>query len=196
MIKIAICGKANSGKNTVSRLLTKEIRARKAKKYSSVNYIAFADPIKEIARTIFPIIPKKHLYASSKYRSEIIPEAYKNGQPLSVRQLLIDIGTNAREYNEAVWLNAFDETYKSVSKYTDIVIVPDLRFENEFNFLKSKDFFIIKIHRNNNSTIINHMSETSQDAIPDSDFDYVLYNNGSMLDLKTEVYNIINNFKI
>ena len=194
MIKIAICGKANSGKNTVSRLLTKEIRS-KSGRYHSVSYIAFADPIKEIAKTMFPSIPKKHLYASSKYRSEIIPSAKKNGQPLTVRQLLIDIGTSARDYNESVWLNAFDETYKYESRYNDIIIVPDLRFENEFNFLKSKDFCIIKIHRDNNNTVINHMSETSQDGISDSEFDFVLYNNGSMLDLKCEVSNIINKIK-
>jgi hypothetical protein len=195
MIKIAICGKANSGKNTVSKMITKEIRERK-RSYQSVSYIAFADPIKEMVRLMFPALPKKFLYSSSKYRSEIIPGAFKDGQPLTIRQALIDLGTGVgRQYKETVWLDAFDEECKN-HNYTDILIVPDLRFKNEFDHLKNKNFYIIKLYRDNNSTIINHASETSQDQIPDSDFDYILPNNGTMQDLKLLVTDVVNNLNI
>lgn len=193
MIKIAICGKANSGKNTVSKLITKEIRYRQG--WRSVAYIAFADPIKEMVNIMFPGIPRKHLYSSSKYRSEPIPGAFKDGQPLTVRQALMDLGTGVgRKYKESVWLDAFDARFKAKS-YANIIIVPDLRFQNEFNHLKSKEFFLIKLHRNGSSQI-NHASETAQDQMLDSHFDYVVSNNGTLQDLKVEVVNVVNKLNI
>src|SRR5271170_6405611 len=100
MYKIAITGKANTGKNTVGKLLVKGLSDQTIDYVNlsgpvmgaSSKFIAFADPIKKMARLAFPIIPRKWLYGPSKFRSEVIPGAFKNGVPLTVRQLLIDLG--------------------------------------------------------------------------------------------------------
>jgi len=194
MIKIAISGKANSGKNTLSKLLIKEIQRRDPNFDYYVQQIAFADPIKKIVKTMFPNVKKKHLFGSSKFRNEIIPNAYKNGIPLTIRQALIDIGTSAREYNDNIWIDHLKETLLFDSNYEiegSIFIVPDLRFKNEFDFLKELKFFFVRINRKE-SQLIDHVSESLQDQITDSNFDYVISNNGSLNDLKNEAFNVVN----
>lgn len=189
MYKIGISGKANSGKNTLGKLLLKELRKTKSGLFCQ--YISFADPIKKMIRTMFPDLPEKYLTGPSKYRSEIIPGAFKNGQPLTVRELLRELGTDiGRQYKEDIWLNAFDHSFQQ-AKNKNVVICEDVRFVNEFDHLKKKDFFIIRLLRNSHLKS-DHASETNQDIIKDNEFDYVVHNNGTMKDLKQVASQIIN----
>lgn len=192
MYKVAICGKANTGKNTVSKLIRKSLYEKfVGQKTIDYDYIAFADPIKQMVRTMFPDLPEKFLTGSSKFRSEIIPGAFKDGAPLTVRQLLIDIGTTGRAYKENVWLDAFDSAYrKATDKHKSLVIVTDVRFVNEFEHLKTKGFYNIRLLRDAHLKI-DHASETSQDGLQDSQFDFVLNNNGTLKNLKEEVKKIV-----
>lgn len=195
MYKIAICGKANTGKNTVSKYIIKELRNKyKGKKTISHEYIAFADPIKAMIRLMFPTLPEKYLTGSSQYRAEAIPGAFKEGKPLTVRQLLIDLGTGVgRTYKESIWLDAFDHTFERAQRKS-VVIVTDVRFRNEFDHLKNQGFYQIRLLRDSH-TVINHSSETNQDSIRDEEFDYVLHNNGTLKDLKSEVLKIVSQLK-
>ncbi len=58
-----------------------------------------------------------------------------------------------------------------------------LQFRNEFDWLKLEGFFMIKVVREN-LTSINHISETGQDEIKDEEYNYVLNNNSSIDDLR------------
>lgn len=190
MYKIAITGKANTGKNTISKLLFKELHLGMAK------YLAFADPIKEMIEIAYPEIPKEWLYGSSELRKSIIPGAFKNGVPLTVRQLLIDIGNDfGRAYKSDIWLRNFDvrlnNTLKSKKKAKpQAIIVTDCRFRNEFDHLKSLEFYQIRLLRNV-YTKIDDVSETNQDGIADEEFNFVIRNNGTLEDLELEVKKIV-----
>lgn len=203
MYRIAITGKANSGKNTVGKLLIKELKAVKKPYDGGIYYdgpnsksIAFADPIKEMIQIAYPDIPRKWLYGSSKFRTNIIPGAFKNGVPLTVRQLLIDIGNDfGRAYKSDIWLRNFDSRFqKLVKKNVPIVMVTDCRFRNEFDHLKSLGFFQIRLIRNEH-TKIDDISETSQDGIANSEFDAVIENNGTLKELAEKVKKIIPDLK-
>jgi hypothetical protein len=190
MLKIAITGKANSGKNTVSQLFCEAIcsQGREPK------HLAFADPIKEIAQILFPHIPNDHLYGASKYRSEIIEGAFKDGKPLTVRQLLIDIGTMGRDYNPTIWIETLRHRLETAHRQNPpVVIINDVRFKNEFDFLHQLGFYQIRLHRNE-YTKIDHLSETDQDNIRDDQFDCVLSNNGTLEDLRKDVAKIAATF--
>jgi len=189
MYKIAITGKANSGKNTVSRLLFKELKLTTAK------YLAFADPIKEMIQTAYPELPREWLYGSSELRKNVIPGAFKNGVPLTVRQLLIDIGNFGRAYKHDIWLRNFDIRLNTALKLKkkdkpQAIIVTDCRLRNEFDHLKSLGFYQIRLLRNNHAKI-NDISETNQDDIDDSEFNSVLYNNGTLEELENRVKEIV-----
>lgn len=181
--KIAICGKAKSGKNTVAKMISEELS-----KYESIscNYIAFADPVKEIARIMFPNIPEHYLTGSSEYRNSIVPGAFKEQKPLTVRQLLIDIGTGlGRNYKSDIWLDVFDSSLSKLEN-NNLIILTDCRFINEHRHVKSKGFFNIKIIREDSASI-DHISEKEQDGIPDSEFNFIIYNNKSLDELRQSV---------
>lgn len=202
MYKIAICGRASTGKNTLANLLHQEIYERdnagyhaKHGMYSmdmslSWTTMAYADPIKEIVSLMFPNSNKECLYGPSHLRAEPIPGAFKNGKPLTYRQVLMDIGTEVgRAYNDKVWLEAFDNRFEDavVNNKYDLIVVTDVRFRNEYEHLKRKGFFQIRLYRETGMAPIEHASETDQKSIRDEEFDYVLFNNKSLEDLKEEV---------
>jgi len=199
MYRIAICGKANTGKNTLANLLYQEAYEKDnatlisngglgLQAYSG-KFMAFADPIKEIVMTMFPRANKECLYGPSHLRAEIIPGAFKDGKPLTYRQALIDIGTEVgRKYSDRIWLDNFDHRFEEISKKKlNIVVVTDVRFRNEFDHLKEKGFFQIRLYRDTGAPEIQHISETGQSSIKDEEFDYVLINNKSLEELKEEV---------
>ncbi len=184
--KIAISGKANSGKDTLSQLIISSIKSKynfniKSKK------LAFADPIKDMAQIMFPQIPKEWLFGSSNYRNNIIP-----GTKKTVRELLIDIGHNlGRKYNENVWINNLE--YRLVNSTEEILLISDVRFLNEWEMIKNHNFTKIRILRKNNSTL-NIGTEIEQDLIKNDDFDHIIYNNGSLIDLQNATNKIVFNY--
>lgn len=198
MYKFAISGKAGSGKDTVCSYILDKICADKKNKHlmpsGSISKMALADPIKEMILIMFPQAKKECLFGDSNKRNEIIPEAFKDGKPLTYRQLLIDIGTGlGRGYNQDIWLKNLDTRIFKLNKKKhkpDAIIVPDIRFKNEFNYMKNNGFHMIRLLRDELSRI-DHISETQQEDILDSDFDFVIINNSSLLDLKNKTFDIL-----
>jgi hypothetical protein len=195
MYKIAISGRANTGKNTLSKMIVKELRTRAradARKNGhvpitlSVKYLAFADPIKEMVKIMFPDTPNTFLYGASEFRKQVISGAFKEGKPLTIRQLLQDLGTGVgRAYDDQIWLKNFDHRVSHAK--SDIVIVTDVRFRNEFDHLKKQGFYQIRLYRNTGEPVMEHASETNQVSIADSEFDYVLHNDNPLKTLRKEV---------
>jgi len=97
-----------------------------------------------------------------------------------------------RNYMPAVGLNNFDYRFEQV-KHRSIVIVTDVRFRNEFEHLRRKGFYQIRLYRNTGASAPTdvHVSETDQDSIADHEFDYILHNDYALRDLKAEVVNQI-----
>ena len=191
MYKIAISGKANSGKDTASKLFIDAVKSVE-NEFRGAKSVAFADPIKKIIKIMFPKTKHKFLYGPSKYRMEIIEGARKNGLPVSIRQLAQEIGTDiGREYNKNIWIDALDyEMRKAEKKGLNIFIIKDVRFENEHKYAKDNGYITIRLRRNEQLTM-SHSSETEQDTIPDSEYDYVLNNDGTIEDLKNSIFAII-----
>lgn len=203
MKRIALCGKANSGKNLTASKIAAAIcdknRAEEAK------MLAFANPIKSMVLNMFPWANRDYLYGASKLRNNIIPNITdKEGKPLTYRQVLIDLGSQGRTYNFDHWIEVYDYTVRNLTKeYNRIVndtwdippnikciLCSDVRYRNEFEYLKSNGYFQIKIFRKSDITI-NDSSETNQDSIKNEEFDYVLDNNGSLEDLDKNIEKIV-----
>jgi Phosphomevalonate kinase len=178
MVKIAISGKAKSGKDTLSRIIIKKLNLQA----NEVKLLAFATAIKKIIQTMFPGCDPNCLYGASELRETIIP-----GFSVSYRDVLCDIGKLGRSYDPDIWVkNLFEEM--KLCKSTDNFIVTDLRFKNEFEKLKSAGFLMVRIKRQD-SRKSNDISETQQDEILDSEFDYVFDNSGSLHELEELVKN-------
>jgi hypothetical protein len=185
-IYVAICGKKNSGKNTLAFTL--------ASKVHRAQIIALADPIKEIGQLMFPWADPDGWWGSSSKRDNVIPNTTDNQEnPLTYRQVLIDIGTQARRYNPLHWVNVFDHNFHNlVSQYGEEegCIVSDVRFHNEFNYLRNKGFYLIKLIRDDAKSSTD-ATETNQDQIKLEDYDKVIYNNGTLNSLKQQVSDLM-----
>ncbi len=210
MIKIAISGKAKSGKNTLSDLIIKSLYKNLPTYYKNKKRIqscAFADPIKEMGNIIFPgEIHEEHFWGPSENREKNVDFNYTKydyksddnieyEEDLTYRKVLMDIGSLGRKYDKNIWINLLLRKCQKaeLDKYS-LFVVNDLRFKNEFNALSDNDFFLIRIKRKD-SNKINDISETDQDGISDKEFDYVIDNNSTKKQLKQSIIPMIDKIK-
>ena len=163
---ILISAKAQHGKDT-SALILKEIYEAENKRVLIAHY---ADLLKYICKTFFNWNGEKDDYG---------------------RTLLQQVGTNivcAKQPD--FWvdfiiniLNLFDDSW-------DIVIIPDCRFVNEVEKMRANfDTTLIRVIR---PDFDNGLSETqkqhpSETALDNFDFDHIIYNTGSLEDLKNKL---------
>ena len=89
------------------------LAARIVKKYPTMKIMSIAEPVKQIARDLFDMQGKDRI-------------------------LLQQIGTNMRDIDKDVWVDAL---IKKINK-TDHIIVDDVRYENEIIKLKKAGFMI------------------------------------------------------
>lgn len=201
MVKIAISGKAKSGKNSLASFIRNHIddlqefisdnRALPTYYKPIPIIMAFADPIKRAVLDLFPEADRHYLFGPSELREYVIPGEYTDdkGEPLTYRQALMDIGALGRKYNNNFWIDKFDTTMKSIKDSS--IIASDLRFLNEYEYLKTNNFFTIRIVRDI-ITKLDDISEIEQDALSNDKFDLVIVNNKSLEDLDMHAKSLVN----
>lgn len=62
------------------------------------------------------------------------------------RKLLQDFGTKMKEIDKCIWIKSLDKKIKDIS---DNIVIDDLRFKDEENYLKSIGFKILKLDIDN-----------------------------------------------
>ena len=158
---IGVSGKATSGKDYVSNLLITELRD------TSIIKLSLADSLKEeLAKELD--ISLDHLYNQNKYQ---------------YRERLISYGKEERSKNINIWIEKLVEKFNK--NPTEILIIPDIRFPNEAEFIRAHKGLIIRIQRP--VELIDDLSETSLD---DYKFDCII-DNTTQPDL-TELIKLIN----
>ena len=167
---ICISAKAQHGKDT-SAVILKEIYEAEGKKVLITHY---ADLLKYICKTFFGWNGEKDDYG---------------------RTLLQQVGTNivcAKQPD--FWVDFIINILKLFEGVWDIVIIPDCRFVNEIEKMRANfDTTVIRVVRPNfdnglSDTQKQHPSET---ALDNFEFDAVIYNNGSLAELRRALYKII-----
>jgi len=191
-IRVAISGKARSGKNLIAELLIKHLNLN----INEYRIRAFADPMKEIVKIMFQNADNECLYGASQLRSNIIDTIYndENNEYLTYRKALTDLGKQARKYNKDIWIYNFDYDLRK-NTHMHAYVCSDARFLNEIEYLKDRQFYLIRVLRNG-TDIGKDVSETEQDAIPDSVFDKVIHNDYSIEQFSEEVKQIVEELRI
>jgi len=194
MLKIAFSGKANAGKDAAAKIFVEQFcdQLGQYKSKSTVQIVSFADPIKEMVRIMFPRTKRITLYGASKYRSTVIEGATLKGEPLTYRALLQNLGTEVgRGYKETIWLDVMDfKIEKAQKRGVNLFVINDLRFKNEFDYLKNIGFKIIRVVRDEQLTL-DHISETEQNQIKNNEFNYIVDNNGTLDHMKKSIVKIV-----
>ena len=172
--KIAIAGKAKSGKNTLADLLGQESKLK-------YQVFAFADPIKEMVMQMWPNTNRNVLWGPSELRSLYVPDS---DDKICFRDVIVDLGTYGRSIYNNIWVNStLNKIYPLLEEDLELAIISDVRYMNEYNKIKD-DFITIRIIRTNNEYTYDHDSEKDLDVVDNSEFDYVVYNDSDIDSLK------------
>jgi len=186
---IGLHGKAGSGKDTVAEFLTRT--------YKDMYPEAFAGPLKKGLAEIFGL-PIEH------FEQRDIKELTNPYWDKSPRYLAQFFGTEVmrKYFGDDFWirrlalrLNADDSHHPEWGAYadTDTVVISDVRFQNEYDFIIANQGIIIHLTRDGADGtvgIANHASE--QDInLHNKERTYVCENNGTIIDLKRKIANII-----
>ncbi|WP_405560670.1 hypothetical protein [Streptomyces sp. NBC_01180] len=176
---IALIGKARSGKDTIAAELVRSHQYTR---------IAFADPLKEMALRIDPIVYQyKHTDGwHDKRLSEMVSnigwETAKDKYP-EVRRFLQMLGQSIREEYEDFWLNIALGKVRQAQRWNMPVVITDVRYANEAAALECEGFKLVRIMRPGQDPISgsNHASETELDRW---DTHVTTMNNGTLADLQ------------
>ena len=112
---------------------------------------------------------------------------------MTYRDLLQKLGTEAMRngLHKNVWVNALVADFNiDEDEQVSYWIITDSRFPNELAAVKKHNGIAIKVIRDSGNTIgITHTSETALDNY--TEWDYVIDNNGTLEELKTQVLSIL-----
>ncbi len=178
---IGVVGYIGSGKGTVGDILVRDHGYRR---------FAFADALKDAVATIF-LWPRGLLEgdsnASRAFRERVDPWwSNKLGYEVTPRLILQKMGTEACRHGIAdnIWIAALE---KRIHGYENVVIT-DVRFPNEIDFIRSAGGVIVRVRRGEDPTEEQlakmHISET---AWKGQAVDYTLINDSTMENLKDNV---------
>lgn len=183
-IIVGLAGRSKSGKNTAANTLTDILKEGGI----SSSHISFAYPLKRMIIDTFGI-PEENVFGSQKkrlvsfgtwgdYFSETIPDGILKTDRINVRDMMRHLGTDifrsrvdrnfwVKSFRRRINNNAFDEDFPADTN-NRVVIVTDIRFENEVDCVTKLNGYNIKLDR-----VVpynSHASEEAVDLIPDEKF--------------------------
>ncbi len=175
---IGIAGRARAGKDTAADFTCKRFRF--------FNKHSFAKPIKEACRAIFDW-NDRHLYGDLK---ETIDPFYG----ISPRYAMQTLGTEwGRDIiNPSIWVLRAAKEYRNNIEAVESMVVPDVRFENECQWVFDEGGIVIQLERDSNESIApDHISEAGISHMLRPNKDFILDNNGPVIHLHKELANIV-----
>lgn len=164
---VGVCGKKGSGKDTVSDYIIK--------KYNFNKY-SLADPLKRGCMELFGFTHEQ-LYTDKKEETD----EFWSKKP---REILQFLGTDVirKYYGDNFWIKVLD---KKINK-SENNIVADIRFLNEYHYIKSNNGIMIKVIRPDIKSEDSHISENE---LNDVTADILIINDGSIEDLYEKIDN-------
>jgi hypothetical protein len=189
---VLIAGKIDSGKNKFAEFLKEYFGEKTGLK---IETDLFARSVKNGAKEDFRALADLlNSYADRMVDSNIsdlirIDDCNWYEDKTELTRVILQIyGTDIFRHrvDENWWIWDFKKRLDKSN--ADIILVTDVRFENEINSLieSGHDVYSIKLERvdrRNNKLITNHESENSLDGF--SNWNYVVHNHGSLEDLKS-----------
>lgn len=174
---IALCGAKGSGKDTVAKKID-ELYTH----VSRVQTVAFADPIKKMIQHVFDLDPNSEEQYDKFKRTRVnydLPGHMTHS--VSGRHVVREVGMLMRSYDENQFVKYVDDQINANPGY--IWVVTDLRFDNEYNYLRDKGAYIVKVTRSGTHAD-GHITERGFD---DSLCDAVMNNDVSIHELGARV---------
>lgn len=177
---VALTGPKGSGKDTVGALIKQMYPDLRPET------IAFADPIKHAVRHIFNLGDESVYSYDRLKRADLMLRDDEKYYTIDGRRLVREIGMLMRSYDEKQFTQY---VYDTITKDPDrLWVVTDMRFDNEYSFLKQKlNAKMIKIIRPS----YNYDGHITERAFDDHLVDHVLMNDGDLDYLRIRVDSVM-----
>lgn len=168
---IGICGAAGAGKDTLAEGIAN----------IDVYFVYhFADPIKAALNAAFG-------WGPANWQDREWKEKRIDWLGRSPRELAQTLGTEwgRDQVDEQVWLKCAQQKYRKIADTGTLaagrvvgmgMIIPDVRFENEAQWIKDEGGIMFRVHRTDH--VPPNTGHSSEGAIPDSLIDYGIFNDG------------------
>jgi len=188
---IGLSGRARSGKDTIYNIVKETHDGQVIRK-------AFADPLKLSALRVFK--PGATIEEALEWADKMKAHGYVDlasdigeGFHLSGRQLLQNYGTEAHRdvFGKDFWVDVSlphhdgmghtENGLFGIDRYKDLLFFTDVRFVNEAERIKEWGGKIVHVVRDSVKTGDSHASEQ---RLPSEYIDAIIYNNGSLDNLK------------
>lgn len=201
---IGISGKAQSGKDTVCKMIVYTIwyynYSQRLQPFSLEHYnntyekfgdvidftcwykTSFANKLKQCLSNILNV-------SISKFEDNEFKKSEVEWLGITVRELLQKLGTAIRnEVSDDFWVKACLNNLEKDDDY----LITDVRFKSEAKGIKDLEGIIVRVNREG-AGAGNHISEIDLD---DYSFDYVINNDGNMEDLLLKVKEFCITYKL
>lgn len=178
---IGLIGQAGSGKDTVARML----RDFWVRQRAEVVQLAFAAPVRDLAVTFlrgFGVRDPYRLVNDPELKNIVV-----DGVGMSPRRIMQTLGTDWAHPNAGrdVWIRAMQiRLYDAVRAGMDHVVISDVRFELEADWVRLQGGVLWRIDRPGVAPVLGHVSETEMAQIRSH---RVIVNDGSLVDLEQAV---------
>lgn len=168
-----ISGKARSGKDVTGDIIVKFLESKKYK----VTKLQYAKYIKMYAKDYF---------------------GWDGLEETKPRDLLQSLGTDIRnKFNKPLFFtNRMKEDIDILSNYFDAFVITDARIKDELINIKNnyEKVFTIRINSINDNGLTNDQKNNYTEIALNNytDYDYIIYNNGTIEELKNNITEILN----
>lgn len=189
MTLIGIGHIAQTGKSTSAEGLKRDLQFTE---------ISFADPLKRLALLADPLILANHVTnvgIGSGHLSKMVHsmgwEQAKRSFP-EVRKFLQNLGAGCRDsFGDDFWL---DQALKQIPPNGNLnFVIADVRYRNEFDAIKERGGFLIKIVRPGYEAS-GHESETELLSVAKDKWDAIIPNDSSVMELQAKVVSTVRQF--
>ncbi|OKI19303.1 hypothetical protein [Streptomyces sp. CB03911] len=177
-MNIGVIGRARSGKDTAGAWLVDK---------RGYERVAFADPLREVALALDPIISVSVLgwdhgsYDTYRLSEHVIPDGWekaKTEEP-EIRRTLQHLGASIRAVDPDFWLRAALAKADEVNhRSARPVVITDVRYPNEADELRRRGWHLLYVDRPG----IPHLDHESEGALTAEDGDYTIVNASSLSD--------------
>lgn len=177
---LGLIGKKRSGKDTFAATLVEDLGYVR---------VAFADPLKEVALAINPIVDVD--LGAPEYLADIVAaHGWEDAKGYGdVRRFLQELGVAIRTLDPDFWLNIAKARIEALDSETPVVIT-DVRFPNEAEAVVELGGDVVRIVRPSIVSTDTHASETALDDYPEM---VSIMNEGTLSELADAAY-FVHNF--
>lgn len=181
---IGICGKKESGKDTVGDYILSH--------YEGYTKLSFAGALKDICKILYPLLTDDHL-TDHVLKEKIEVDTLQNQSP---RMIMQRVGTDLfrKHYDENIWIRILNDSIRRHIQENQCYkfVITDVRFQNELDYILStfEDAMMLNIQRETKSGVVDqHITEN---GLLSCESMITIENNGTLSELYQKVDHVLN----